>query len=97
VMKGGGSNVITDTGSVALPSAGTSFFGYSTDQTSSAVTSGELRTVPTSPGGAALVGYRAAGSASATNNCVVFAVSASGATAADSYSSTILYTAVPNY
>jgi hypothetical protein len=97
VMKGSGSNVITDSGAVALPSAGTSFFGYTSDQTASAITSGEVRTVPVSPGGAAVVGYRSAGSASATNNCVGYGVSASGATAADSYSTTILYTAVPNY
>lgn len=94
VMKGSASHAIADSGSVALPAAGNEFFGYTTDSTTAAVTSGNIKSVPQNNGND-VVGNGAAGTND--NNCVGFAAGTSATTPADAYASTIVYTAVPTF
>lgn len=95
VMKGAGTHVISDSGNnVTVPAGGNEFFGYTTDASLGGISSGSISAVPTSSGNA-IVANGAAGTAQ--NNCVEYAIGVSAATPADTYSSTVVYTALPTF
>ena len=97
VMKATGTRVIADVGAAqSVPAAGTAFFGYTTNAAASGVTSGQIATVPYSGAAAVTVGSGAA-TAADSSQCVGYAIGSSATTPADTYSATMVYTAVPTF
>lgn len=85
---------IADASPGPLPSLGTEAFGFTTDDVGVAMTSGDVAAVPNNSGGANVI-------ASATpvdrTSCVAYFVSVASTTKANSYSATIILTAIPSY
>jgi hypothetical protein len=101
VLKGSGSHAIADSGAAgAVPAATNEFFGYTTDSTGSGLAASQIASVPYTNAGVASslakVGS-GTGPTSSANNCVGFAVGASANTPADTYTSNIVYTAIPTF
>lgn len=95
-LKGSNGHSIADSGlSVNLPAAGNEFFGYAGDSSTNGVPAGHISTVTSGVSNSIDVGDSFANPSYL--NCVEFAVGASVTTPADSYSSTIIYTAVPTF
>ena len=94
VLKGGATRTIADVTAGAVPAAGNAFFGYSADSANPTITAANVKPVPQTSG-SDVVATGTIGTG--INRCVGFAVGASGSTAADTYSATIIYTAVPTF
>jgi hypothetical protein len=95
VLTGSGSRSIADASSGALPSATTPAFGYTTNDASVAMGSGNVGAVPNRSGSTTVMSLSSP-TASQTS-CVAYFASAGSATPADSYKTTVVYTAVPMF
>lgn len=98
VLTGSNSRYIPNSGAAAaMPAAGNQFFGYSTDNTTAALASGNIKSVPFNNGNDLVSNQTGNYGSQAGHNCIAFAVGISSATVADTYQAKVVYTVIPTF